>query len=165
MGVLHKLMPARDAHQNVKMIVDLDDLIVQKIGFKYLGKMYVIEPMTTYNFMLATKSLQDLQNTLQSRTDQAFQEDEIYVVYHQFISTLCPAITLSEIRQGTIAQLHGLLNLMIRHISGQTNSEMEMSPEDKEKKKIQNLKIDSQASVFSRFLHSCLVSLNLVSKK
>lgn len=165
MGVLHKLMPSRDAHRSVKMIADFDDLISQKIGFKYLGRMYVIEPMTTYNFMLATKALQDLQTTLNSRTDEAFQEDQVYEVYHKFISTLCPEITYADIRKGTISQLHGLLNLMVRHITGQTNEEMEKSPESEEKKKTLNQKSDYPSSTFSRFLRSCADSIRLVLRK
>jgi hypothetical protein len=164
MGILHKLMPTRDDRRSTKLIADLDDLISQPIGFKYLGKSYIVEPMTTHNFMLVTRALHELEGILKTKEQQEFHEDEIYEAYFNFVSSLCPQMTLSDIKKAKIPQLHALLNLMVRHISGQTAPDM--VAEDPEKKKTQILMThDSQNSIFSRCLHSCLVSIRTVLKK
>jgi hypothetical protein len=163
MGVLHKLMPSRDEKRRVNLIADLDDLISQPIGFKYLGKEYIIEPMTTHNFMIVSRALQDLENVLKDKNNEDFNEDDIYQAYYDFISTLCPRISISDIRKAKIAQLHALLNLMIRHITGQTAPDM-VAVDDTEKKKILN-QINSRSSIFSRSLHSFLGSIRLASNK
>lgn len=166
MGILHKLMPTRDDKKSALMIADLDDLISQPIGFKYLGKEYIIEPMTTHNFMIVTRALHELEQILKTKEQSEFNEDEIHNAYYNFVSALCPTITLIEIKKAKIPQLHALLNLMVRHITGQTAHEMVAEDEDLEKKKSLNpVKQNYQSSIFSRSLHSCLDSIRSVLKK
>lgn len=159
MGVFEKFMPTRDS-RSTKLIADLDDLISQPIGFRYLGKEYVIEPMTTRNFITVTKALGELEAILKRQEGGELNEDEIYDAYFLFVSSLCKKISLSDIRKATVSQLHALLNLLMQHITGQTASQMVGNPD--EKKKIQ---VNSPSSIFSRSLHSLLASIRLASKK
>lgn len=158
MGVFEKFIPTRAA-RSPKLIADLDDLISQPIGFRYLGKEYTLEPMTTRNFMSVTRALDDLKMILSSQ-EGVLNEEAIYDAYYVFVSSLCRKISLSDIKKATVSQLHALLNLLIQHITGQTASQMVVDPE--EKKKIQ---VSFLSSIFSRSLHSLLDSTRLVSKK
>lgn len=166
MGILHKLMPTRDDRRPTKMIADLDDLISQPIGFKFRGKEYIIEPMTTENFMLVTNAMHELEQILKTKEHSQFNEKEIYKAYYNFVSVLCPTISYYSIKKAKIPQLHALLNLMIRHITGQTAPDMVAEEDDLEKKKSQNpVKQNYQSSIFSRSLHSCLDSIRSVLRR
>jgi hypothetical protein len=161
MSGLSHFMPARGAKLPVKVISDLDDLVAQPIGFRYLGEDYIIAPMTTRNFMIVTQALHELEETLKKQNGE-WDDESIYQAYYEFISPLCPGISLKKIKKGTISQLHALLNLMVRHITGQT--EPDMVREEEEKKKIQIQK-HFKKSNFSRSLLSFLGFTRSVSKK
>lgn len=139
MGLLHKIMPTRDAFSPpatpVKVIADLDLLISQPIGFKYLGRDYVIDPMTTRNYIEVVKGLHDIE-VLTSNRDSTTLEDT-YQAYYKFVHALCKTMTLEDIKKATLPQLAALMNLLIRHIKGETTGDMVGEPqvEDVEKKK------------------------------
>lgn len=140
MGLLHKIMPSRDAFAPpatpVKVIADLDLLISQPIGFKYLGRDYVIDPMTTKNYFEVIKGLHDIE-VLTSNRDSTTLE-ETYQAYYRFVHALCKTITLEDIKKATLPQLSALMNLLIKHIKGETTGDMvgEAEVTDSEKKKI-----------------------------
>lgn len=123
MGVLQKLMPARDAQAStVKIIADLDSLVSQRIGFRFAGKDFVVEPVSTGSFIRISQTMAEFQELLLKKDDASagVTEARIYEAYYRWISVLCPAISLRDIQAMKIVQLHALMNLMIRHITGQT---------------------------------------------
>lgn len=126
MGLIQKLMPSRSEHTPVKVIADLDALISQPIGFKYLGKDFIIDPMTTENFIQITKALHDMEVALKA---DGMDQDAIYLTYYNFIHALCKSITLSDIKKAALPQLHALMALLIKHIKGETGQEMVDAPE------------------------------------
>jgi hypothetical protein len=141
MGLLHKLMPTRGGTQKpVKLITDLDLLVSQPIGFRYLGRDHVIEPMTTQNFIDVVKALHDIE-VIASRSEDhpEFDQEEIYLAYHRFVSALCDSITLEDIKKAKLPQLHALMALLTKHIKGETTPDMmesESDASDSEKKKM-----------------------------
>lgn len=139
MGLLHRLMPTRGEHKPVKVIADLDLLVSQPIGFKYLGRDHVIQPMTTANYIEVVKALHDMEMIVGKRQDDPdFDQDSIYAAYHRFVSALCKTISIEDIKKAKLPQLHALMALMISHIKGETASDMVETPaeSDIEKKKM-----------------------------
>lgn len=133
-------MPTRDEHKPVKVISDLDALISQPIGFKYLGKDHIIEPMTTENYIEVCQGLYDMDIVARRKEDDPeFEKDAIYAAYFRFIHSVCKTITLEDLKKAKIAQLHALIALIIKHVKGETSPDMiekPSSPEDLEKKKM-----------------------------
>lgn len=142
MGILHSFKPTRDAKKHnepMKLIADLDAIISQPIGFKYLGNQYVIEPLTTESYMDLILAYQNLQFLLKRRDEQdgTVTLDQTYEAYYTLMHSVCPTITLSEIKKGKLIQLSAMLGLMIKHITGDTaplmagSDPFEMSDEKK----------------------------------
>ena len=157
-------MPTRTQSQPVKIIADLDDLTSQRVGFKFNGKQFIIEPMTTENFIALAVALNEMDVFLKSKSgeNEKHELDEVYEKYYELTKALCHNIKFEHIKSMTVAQLHALMHLIIRHVTGQTQEDMTKSiiPED-EKKKIQS----SSNSVSSQLFRLFAGSTRSASKK
>lgn len=122
--ILSRIMPARQKPA-VKVIADLDSIVSQPIGFRFMGKDYVIEPVTTEKFMQIAGALERMQNIAKEHAEnKGITQEDVYESYHDFIKSLCPKITVKDLRSMALPQLHAVINLMIRHITGQTDDQM-----------------------------------------
>ena len=70
MSLFEKIMPTRTQSQPVKIIADLDDLTRQRVGFKFNGKQFIIEPMTTENFIALAVALNEMDVFLKSKSGE-----------------------------------------------------------------------------------------------
>lgn len=119
-GVLSKIMPARAAATPVRVVVDIDKLISERVGFVWRGKTYPIEAVTTEQFMRMADVLGEIQTLIKAQSEGAkTSEESIYEAYHRYISVLCPSFTMDELRKMPIPGLHAILNLIIKHATGQ----------------------------------------------
>lgn len=130
MGMLHKLMPARP---DVKLIADLDEIISQPIGFKFGGRDYVIQPVSTSAFLKITQAMENFQALLKVKDSKPGEitEDIVYEAFYRWIVILVPEIKLAAVKKMAFAQLNALMTLMIQHITGQTSDAMHGGSEKK----------------------------------
>lgn len=133
--MLHKLKPARMNAKPAKVIADLDDLIAEPVAFRFQGKTWVLKPVDTETFMRVARALEDIQELLSGHSGgEPKNKEEIYDAYLVFIQPLCEGIGMTEIRSMTLPQLHALMSLIIRHITGQTTQESVSGSEEEKKK-------------------------------
>lgn len=119
-GVLSKIMPARSRAQAPDVVVDLDDLIAKTVGFRFQGKTYNVRPVDTETFMNVANELGRIRGMIKELADgKPTSEDEIYGAYHRYISILVPDFDLADLRKMQLPQVHGLLNLIVKHATGQ----------------------------------------------
>lgn len=114
------------------MVADLDALIAEPVGFRFQGKVYRCEPVDTKTFLQLAEVLEEVRQLIKSQGEGLpISSEQIYEAYHRYISAVCPDFTISILKAMTLPQVHGLLNLVIKHVTGQP-----MAPEDTEKKKM-----------------------------
>lgn len=114
MGVLSKLMPARQ--EPAKVVADLDALIDEPIAIRFQGRVFTVKPVSTRAFM----KMADAMGRMQILTTQStIKNDDVYKGYHDYISVLCPEITIDMLKSMTLTQVHALLNVLIKHSTGQ----------------------------------------------
>lgn len=102
------------------MIVDLDDLITKPVGFRFRGHVYRVEPVTAATFMELTEKLSEAGNLVaRARAGEAVNEEDIYRAYQEFISVLVPSFKVDIRREMQMPQVHALINLVIKHATGQ----------------------------------------------
>lgn len=136
--MLHKILAARSKPpENLKIIADFDSLIVEPVGFVYRGKSYEVKPVDTESFLKIADCLGHMNSLLNSRAQGAeVTDDVVYESYYNFITPLCPTFTMKDLKSMKLPQLGGLVNLIIRHLTGETVSDTRS--EDSEKKKTVN---------------------------
>ena len=131
-GVLSKIMPARTAREEPSIVVDLDDLVSKPVGFRFRGRVYRVEPVSAERFMTLSQELATVGALIgKASRGEEVHEAEIYAGYQKVISALCPEFTTDILREMSLPQIHGLLNLIIKHVTGQP-----MTAESGEKKKM-----------------------------
>lgn len=158
-----KIMPTRDAHQEVRMIADLDDLIGDPIGFKFNGKGYLLRPVSTENYLRISKAYEKVMKGLNDRSDHTIEE--IQKCYHEFFSSVCPELSLQDVQSMTIQQMTQLIGLLMCHITGQTTNEyMGVNDSNKGKKKIQMAQ-KINPSILHRLYHSCVSFIHSVIRR
>lgn len=130
-GTVQKIMPARSA-KDMSLVLDLDDLITKPVGFKFRGKIHRVEPVSAETFMELSQALSEA-GTLaaDARGGSVVAQDEVYEAYQKFISVLVPSFTVSLLKEMQLPQVHALINLIIKHATGQP---MELSGELEKKK-------------------------------
>lgn len=112
----------------VKVISDLDRLISEHTGFKWQGKVHVINPISTELFLKLTAEFDRLQGLLkQDDRDQKLVLDS----YAKLFGAVCDTITIHDVREMTFAQIGALFALVMRCVTGQAQVEgQKKSPEE-----------------------------------
>lgn len=127
-GVVQKIMPARSA-KDMSLILDLDDLITKPVGFRFRGKIYRVEPVSAETFMELSQALSEAGSLLEAaKVGGIMAMDEVYEAYQKFVSVLVPTFTVSILKEMQLPQVHALINLIIKHATGQPmdlNGELE----------------------------------------
>lgn len=118
--MLHKLRPARTQAQDCSVVLDLDDLMVKPVGFQLKGRTYIVKPVSTETFLRLADILGEIQTMVQgiAKGDKIHDAD-IYQAYYRYISVLCPEFTLETLKGMALPQVHGVVNLIIKHATGQ----------------------------------------------
>lgn len=121
-GILKKFMPTREelTPKDYTIVADLDAFIEEPVAFKFGGKMYEILPVDTKAFMKVSRELDRIRKFLESRAEgKDITDEQIADSYFSFFSPLCPELKRDDVGKMTVAQLHALLQLFIRHLTGQ----------------------------------------------
>jgi hypothetical protein len=130
MGVLKHFMPTRDA-VTPSVVADLDKLIAEPVAFKFQGKVYTLEPVSTRIFMQLADSLGKAQALVKAQVaGESVTSDEIYLTYVDVVKPLCPEFGIEVLKKMTLPQVHALINLVMKQVTGQP-----MNLDESEKKK------------------------------
>jgi hypothetical protein len=117
--MIHKIMPTR-GERDMSMVVDLDDLVTRPVGFRFRGKLHRVEPVSAQTFMELSDALSEAGNLLdRARAGDKLGEEAVYAAYQKFVSVLCPSFTVNLLRDMQLPQVHALINLIIKHATGQ----------------------------------------------
>lgn len=119
--MIHKFKPARSEamEEPIKIISDFDALIAQKVGFKFNGEIYEIQPVDVENFMKVTMAYQNLLKMFENHHESPIEDDNtIYEAYFALVQPLVPKFKWADLRSLKILQLNALMNLILRQLSG-----------------------------------------------
>jgi len=129
MGLLKTLRPARqEASADTRIVVDLDRLAAEPIGFRFKGRVHTIKPITTERFLVAMNEWAELMALeKQTKLDQQKVIDRFVNIF----AAVCDTITRQDVLDMTLAQRGALLQQVFEIITGKAFSEKK-SPVTKE---------------------------------
>lgn len=115
-----RLRPARtQALDSVKILSDFDSMVTEEVGFKFMGKIHILKPVSVENFMRITIAYRKLIDMLQKRSQgEALTDKEVFQRYYDLIHPIVPTIQIDQIESMTLVMLNNLVNLVLRQISG-----------------------------------------------
>jgi len=109
-----KLWPARSKH--VDPVVDLDNLIAEKIAFKFKGKIHYLKPISLEEFLRFTNKNSEFLTSL--KDDKEISAKELAMGYLGVINTVCESIGLDDIEEMEQAQIAALYQLIVDTVTG-----------------------------------------------
>lgn len=134
MKLLSKIMPTRsDAQANTRLVADIDKIVAEPVGFMLLGRVRILKPITTEEFLEFTKAYNNL--AILAEKEKVTPADYIFGVYRVF-KTVCDDISKKDLRKMSHVQIGAVHSLIMRSISGEIFTE---SQEDFEKKTLGQL--------------------------
>jgi hypothetical protein len=95
-------------------VADLDKILVGKVIFKLHGNQHTINPLTTEQLFKFINILDEVQNT----KHEGKTVEELIDKFHRLFSSVCPSITLEDVRDCSMNQVVGLLSLVIESATG-----------------------------------------------
>jgi hypothetical protein len=117
-----KLRPARtqaEAERPISVIADLDALTQEKVGFKFHGKIHVLNPVTAEQLMEMELARVKLVTMLNARAEGlVLSSDEIYQRYFDVVHPIAPTLTYAEIKSMDVMTLNSILTLVMRQLTG-----------------------------------------------
>lgn len=132
---MFKLMPTRAPSKPAKIIADFDALISESIAFRFHGKDFIIRPVDTETFLKVMIGFQEAQMLVRQEAEgKVVDTDAIYDAYLKFIGPLCEDFTVKDLKSMTLSQINALIGLIIKHITGGTDTAMAESDEKKNPK-------------------------------
>lgn len=121
-----KLRPARQAvPENTRVVVDLDRLACEPVGFRFQGKIHEIKPMSTARFLKACNELASIQTLIKS---DSITEEQVVEAYSKLFEAVCDTITTKDLYEMTIHQRGALTQQILEIIHGKSFSEEKKSP-------------------------------------
>lgn len=130
-GILAKIIPARSNAEPIKVIADLDQLIPAPFGFKLGGRVYQIQVGTIRKLAGLQDKLEVILHLLNRATKgEKVPDFDLHKAYHQYLSVLCPEMSMEAVENMNLPQLRRLLSEIQKYATGQS-----MDPTEDEKKK------------------------------
>jgi hypothetical protein len=131
MGFLSRFKPSRSGEWNFKtvpppgakdfeLIADIDALITKPVCFKLFGKRHEVSPMDMDHFFSWTEKLAAMWAL--NKKENA-KPEELYQVYFDLINSVCPTITMADIKKCTGAQIAAISGLLFDHATGKAHTE------------------------------------------
>jgi hypothetical protein len=118
LGRLFKLTPARQAipSDDTRVIVDLDRVVNDPVGFRWKGKVHLIKPMDTKTFLKVTNELAGLE-ALRKKPEKVSQK-EILLAYWKVFHAAVGTISWADIQDMTLPQIGILTSQIMECVSG-----------------------------------------------
>lgn len=122
MKLFDRFRPSRPilGAKDFELIADIDALIEKPIGFKLFGKHHVVAPMDMDHFFVWTEKLAAMW-ALNKKKDAT--PGELYQVYFDLIHSMCPTVTMVDIKKCTGAQIAAISGLLFEHATGKAHTE------------------------------------------
>jgi len=128
---LFNLKPGRSVRVP-EIVADLDELIPAPIAFKFEGKTYECAPVDAGLFLKVSQAL----SKIQDMKEREVTPDEIVEGYLSFLKPVCPEITREMIKKMSVSQLTALINLILKHLTGESFNVGAEEPSQKKKKSV-----------------------------
>jgi hypothetical protein len=113
-----RFLPARQTVE-VRVMMDLDRLISEPVGFMLHGKIRCVKPLTQKNFMYMTNELAALDTIrLSGERDPA----KIRKAYLELFRKACEPITEDDLTKMTDAQIGALVQQIIECVTGRAQA-------------------------------------------
>lgn len=116
------LKPARNNDQDIphtKIVCDFDALVQERVGFKFKGKIYLVNSVSVENYMEVTLAYRNLIEMVSNRSEgNVLDQNEVYQKYFDLIHPLVPDFTYADLISLPLALLNQLMNLIFRQIAG-----------------------------------------------
>ncbi len=93
---------------------DLDAMLTERVAFKVLGKIHVLEPLSTEKFYKFVKSI----SVINSLKENSVTAEEFINVYADILEPIIPTLTKKDIRKLTVQQANGIFNFVIETVLG-----------------------------------------------
>jgi hypothetical protein len=121
-----KIRPARqEAPEDTRVVVDLDKMAAESIGFRYKGRIHQIKPMSTERFLNCCNELAALDKLWKStKVDHKQLADR----YAGLFSAVCGTITKTDVYEMTLAQRGALMQQVLEIVQGKAFSSEKKSP-------------------------------------
>lgn len=125
MGIFN-LRPARPVvPENTRVVVDLDRLAAEPVGFKWRGKVHLIKPMTTQQYLSTCNEWAYLESVAKKKDAN---EEDIVEAYVRLFSTVCSTLGRQDVYDMSLPQRGALMQQIFEIVSGKAFSEKK-SPE------------------------------------
>lgn len=110
------LRPARQQRiEDSKVLVDLDRLVSESVGFRLNGKVHTIKPMTTETFFKVANELAKL-SVLRSETE--VDQKAVIGGYISLFESVCDTISKKDVYQMSQPQIAALFQQILNCITG-----------------------------------------------
>lgn len=110
-----RFKPARD-QQDVKVVVDLDRMVLEQRGFRFNGKVYMVKPMKHKIWLGVCNELAAL--NLIANSGKPFDRAQVRKTYWKLISKAVDGLSSAAVEQMTDAQMGALVQLVIECVTG-----------------------------------------------
>jgi hypothetical protein len=122
MNFLNRFRPSRPVPgaKDFELIADIDALITKPIGFKLFGKHHVVAPMDMDHFFAWTEKLAAMWAL--NKKENA-KPAELYQVYFDLINSVCPTVTMADIKKCSGAQIAAISGILFDHATGKAHTE------------------------------------------
>lgn len=110
-----RFRPSRSQENEVKVIVDLDRLVSESVGFMLHGKIRRIKPMTQEQFFIVVNEIASLDMI---RTKKDFNAVTLRKAYLTLFKKACEPITDEDIKKMTDAQIAALVQQILDCVRG-----------------------------------------------
>lgn len=112
-----KLWPTRTKY-SAEPLTDLDAIIAESVSFRFSGKIHTLRPISLEEFLKFTNAQAKLLFKLKN-LEHKVTVDELVMLYHNVISSVCDSITEDDIRRMEQVQVAALYQLVIDLVTGQ----------------------------------------------
>lgn len=121
-----RFKPARqEIPSDIKMIVDLDRLISEPVGFRFRGRVHQIKPLTNAQFFRVINDFTQLQwLAKQEKVDH----QQVIGGYAKIFQTCCPTISNNDVASMTPSQMAALFQQIHDIVTGKA-----FSPDEEKK--------------------------------
>lgn len=104
----------------VKVVTDLDRLITEHTGFRWNGKVHVINPISTELFLKLTNEFDRIERLIKGGSNEP---KLVLDAYAKLFSSVCDTISIHDVREMTYPQIGALFTLVVRCVTGRAQVE------------------------------------------
>lgn len=109
----------------VEVVSDLDRLISKPVGFRLLGRVHAIKPMSTEQFLVVSNELGKIDSLIRRARESGVSSDYAVDRYFKLFSACIDTITKEDLNKMTYPQIAALFQLILNCVNGKAQVEEE----------------------------------------